>query len=299
MPHSSGGGSSSGGSHGGSSSHSSSGSSGSSVRRSRNPFVGGIRYVYYDRHSAPHYFYSTGEKHSKLRYLILLLYIPFLVMIFSMMSTAFRIPKKLAAETSPIIIDDALNIMDDKTSVMTALQEFQDLTGITPAIMTVNSWSGYSSLESFAYAEYVTRFQDENHWLIVYADLATASDSHDNWYWEGMQGNNTDPVLTVRICDEFNEKFQRELASRNTTFSQDVTTAFSELNQTVMKSEVDFSMFFMSIGVLAFIVVHAMLMSGLNPIEWKYRKAVPAPEYISDSGSNGFDPLGSTDTLAH
>ena len=77
MPHSSGGGSSSGGSHGGSSSHSSSGSSGSSVRRSRNPFVGGIRYVYYDRHSAPHYFYSTGEKHSKLRYLILLLYIPF------------------------------------------------------------------------------------------------------------------------------------------------------------------------------------------------------------------------------
>lgn len=30
----------------------------------------------------------------------------------------------------------------------------------------------------------------------------------NDWSWEGMQGNDTDPVLTQRITSAFNEEFE-------------------------------------------------------------------------------------------
>lgn len=100
MPHSSGGGSHGGGSHHSSSSHSSShrsssGGSSSRIRTSRTYFPGARRFVYY-RNGVPNYVYSDTDLSkgpSKLRFLMLIFYVPFVLAAFLMISTSFGIPE--------------------------------------------------------------------------------------------------------------------------------------------------------------------------------------------------------------
>lgn len=331
MPHSSGGGSHSGGSHSGSGFSSSSSSSGGSSAKhiKHTSFPGARRYVYYENYH-PVYVYAdydirkgtaSGKVWSIIGSAVSLL--------FGIMLIALCYDKPQKMDTSPSYhceIKDTAGVIDDMDKVQNAIVDFYDETGIPVEIMTVNNedWQGsYSKLEEFAYDMYVTEFDDEEHWLVVYSeptspdpdfndwqgvysdlenyaydlyvnhfadeshwlivystpDGYSSSDGFEDWYWEGMQGNDTDDVLTKSVTNSFNDELQKNLTARTRyTVSSAISTSFDDLTPTVMKSKVNWTMLFTSIAILAFVCLHACLMIGINPKARKYAKAKPCSD---------------------
>lgn len=294
MPHSSGGGSHGGGSHGGShhsSSHSHGGSGGSTRHTRSTYFPGSTRYVYYHHHRPVYVYadYDITQKPSKLRYLILLFYVPFIIVIFGMIADCYHHPKKLPQNYDyRIIIEDRANVLGDETTLKNSLIAFYNKTGISPAVITVNNsdWLGhYSSLENYAYDLYVNHFTDESHWLIVYSqpnDYST-SDSFVDWYWEGMQGDDTDSILTDAVTDDFNNKMQKNLtASTRYTVSSAIISAFDDTTPTVMKATINWEMIGVGGFMLLFMCIHAFFMIGFNPKAKNYAKAQKCPTYTRE-----------------
>ncbi|WP_443718238.1 hypothetical protein [Ruminococcus bicirculans (ex Wegman et al. 2014)] len=302
MPHSSGGGSHSGGSHSSSGfSSSSSSSGGSSAKHIKNTsFPGARRYVYYENYR-PVYVYAdydirkgtaSGKVWSIIGSAVSLL--------FGIMLIALCYDKPQKMDTSPSYhceIKDTAGVIDDMDKVQDAIVDFYDVTGIPVEIMTVNNedwqggyseledfayWQGnYSDLENYAYDLYVNHFADESHWLIVYStpDGYSSSDGFEDWYWEGMQGNDTDDVLTKSVTNSFNDELQNNLTARTRyTVSSAISTSFDDLTPTVMKSKVNWTILFTSIAILAFVCLHACLMIGINPKARKYAKAKPCSD---------------------
>lgn len=302
MPHSSGGGSHSGGSHSGSGFSSSSSSSGGSSAKhiKHTSFPGARRYVYYENYR-PVYVYAdydirkgtaSGKFFSILGSAVSLL--------FGIMLLAMCYDKPQKMDTSPSYsceIVDCAGVIDDADMVQSAIDDFYDETGIPVEVMTVNNedwqgsyskledfayWQGiYSDLENYAYDLYVNHFADESHWLIVYStpDGYSSSDGFEDWYWEGMQGNDTDDVLTESVTNSFNDELQKNLTARTRyTVSSAISTSFDDLTPTVMKSKVNWTMLFTSIAILAFVCLHACLMIGINPKARKYAKAKPCSD---------------------
>lgn len=268
MPHSSGGGSHSGGSHSGSGFSSSSSSSGGSSAKhiKHTSFPGARRYVYYENYR-PVYVYAdydirkgtaSGKFFSILGSAVSLL--------FGIMLLAMCYDKPQKMDTSPSYsceIVDCAGVIDDADMVQSAIDDFYDETGIPVEVMTVN------------------HFADESHWLIVYStpDGYSSSDGFEDWYWEGMQGNDTDDVLTESVTNSFNDELQKNLTARTRyTVSSAISTSFDDLTPTVMKSKVNWTMLFTSIAILAFVCLHACLMIGINPKARKYAKAKPCSD---------------------
>lgn len=284
-----GGGSHGGGSHGGS--HHSSHSHGGSGRSSRHVrstyFPDARRYVYYDHHRPVYVYadYDITEKRSPLRFLMLLFYLPFILFTFSMFAEAYHHPHKLPQNYDyKIVVEDKANVLGNTAELRNSLVAFYNRTGISPAVITVENsdWQGnYSDLENYAYDLYVNHFADESHWLIVYStpDGYSSSDGFEDWYWEGMQGNDTDDVLTESVTNSFNDELQKNLTARTRyTVSSAISTSFDDLTPTVMKSKVNWAMLFTSIAILAFVCLHACLMIGINPKARKYAKAKPCSD---------------------
>lgn len=271
MPHSSGGGSHSGGSHGGShrSSHrgSSSGGQRSSGYTSSSYFPGARRFVYY-QHNRPNYVYADydiTEKTIGSRYLLLIFYIPFYVALIFMMVGAYHSPKKLALPANyGIYIEDNLHLIDQKEALQAALKQFQDETGITPAVITVEkeAWDkNYVALENYAYDRYVNLFPDEKHWLIVYSEPKDASGLFNDWSWEGMQGDDTDPVLTSKMADKFTTDLQRYLTARSRySVSTALINSFSDLQSVIMKRSIDGTMLGTGLFIMGFVTIHMYFM---------------------------------------
>ncbi len=231
MPHSSGGGSRSSGSFSGSSGSRGSGGSGSSKNVRSRPELsseyqsGYHRYVYY-HDSRPEYFYSSEpitKKDTRISPLTILFRL-FLIalgalLMWAFISDWFHSPKKLPLDydkTDTQIYDKADFLSEaDKALLTETFQEFQDMTGITPALLTVRDkdWDfHYSEFSVFAFETYVTMYSDESHWLFCYSGNPEAE--FDNWSWEGMQGDDTDNVLTERTTQRFTENVQKYLYAR-------------------------------------------------------------------------------------
>lgn len=205
MPHSSGGGSHGGGSHGGSGFHGGSHHSGSGRsynRFSRRPFVGGRRFVYY-HHCRPYFIYSNVAPGSVsivqswfgivITFFMLLL--PFLIALL----TGFHTPTRLSTYyNTEIVIEDNADVLtsEQEESLKERYQSFLDKTGITPAFVSTNDRESSMTLEHYAYRTYLSKFSDEKHWLIVY-------EGGENWAFEGMQGNDTDGILTEKVTKNF------------------------------------------------------------------------------------------------
>lgn len=282
MPHSSGGGGGSHHSHSGSShrshSHGSSGSRNSS-RVSRTPFYGCRRYVRHRPGYEPDYIYTNADlgKKNKLRYIFLLFYAPFLFALLSMLVHVINVPKRLpyAYIDKDVYVVDDCGIIRDENAVYDVLEQFQEKTNITPAIITIDQNmlrdNGYSSLERWAYDTYCEMFKDEFHWLIVYCD------SNDEWYFEGMQGDYTDGILTVSKTDSFNKNLTKLLASEM-PFEDAIVKAFDELNGKIMSVSFNLPVLFAFLMFLCFISAHCYFMVFHDPYR-KYRK-----DYKLDEG---------------
>ena len=279
MPHSSGGGSHGGGSHH-SSSHRSSGGGSSRIRTSRTYFPGARRFVYY-RNGVPNYVYSDTDLSkgpSKLRFLMLIFYVPFVLAAFLMISTSFGIPEKLKVDyNSQIVIQDDANVLGDTTKLGDALEDFFNTTGISPAVMTVynSDWEdNYTNLEKYAYELYVNRFYDEKHWLIVYSQPKDPDDEFNNWYWEGMQGDDTDSIITSSVAYDFTNDLHKRLLVEGTKVNDAITDSFNALTPTVMKFRFEGETFGIGLFMLLFVCIHAFFMVFFRPDAKKYKGAV-------------------------
>ena len=287
MPHSSGGGSHGGGSHGGSHSSGSHGGR-SGPRISKSSFPGGRRYSYY-RHGKQRYFYA--DKNFKpgfkpLRLLIGIVYVPFLFMIFTQIKPALKIVPKNYNHN--IVIKDEADVLDDEDDLYRELERFMDKTGVTPSVITVNNekWDNYNSLEQYAYDRYLQEFDDEMHWLIVYSQPIEPDSEFNDWYFEGMQGDNTDPIVTEEMANNFNNMLFNELYSE-TDVATAIKTSFSHCTDEYSDS-INFDEMLPVLFPLCFILFHAYFMLGLN--ELKYRKAVLADETDMGGERAIYDP---------
>ena len=300
MPHSSGGGSHGGGSHGGGGRHSSGGGSRSGVtlpRVSSSKFKGSKRYVKY-RHGRPKYFYSDMDPAKReVRLWILIFYLPFLIMLFISIKNAFGFAKPLSTNYDhKVIVEDNCGVIDNERALRESFSRFYQRTGITPSIITVHDedWKNhYSSLENYAYEKYVKTFNDESHWLFLYSEPEHPDKEFNDWSWEGMQGNDTDPVLTQRITSAFNEEFQKNLLKDNEhSVGQALKISFDYITPKTLKMDLNTPALVVFLLVLAFVFFYGMGMAGLTPSYFRTRGAVLAPEeYATDStSSNGVSP---------
>ena len=279
MPHSSGGGSHGGGSHGGSH-HSGSHGGSSRPSISSRPYPGARRYRYY-RHGRYHYFYSSrkGKIFSPARLLLGFVYLPFLIPVGSMLVTP--IAKRFQKYDTRIIVKDEANVIKDNSSLENALSDFYKKTHITPAVVTVHneSWqSNYSTLEDYAYDRYLAEFDDEMHWLIVYSEPTAPDSTFNDWYWEGMQGDDTDGVLTTYVTGQFNMDFQERLEANSADLGTNLADSFNVATKLAKKPGIlpPLHQIAPALFMLGFLLFHAYFMLGLN--ELKYRNAELDPD---------------------
>lgn len=244
MPHSSGGGSHSGGSHSGGS-H----GSGSSYRSSRKPFKGARHYVIYRRHHYMHYY--TTEPNPKpwtkktLRQwaLWMLVIIPIILSCFVAFTEYFK-PKmtRMDYTDTNIYVIDYANVFSDEqiSSLASSLTALQTKTGVTPALEIVipEQSAGYSSLEDMAYQEYVNKFADEKHWLLLveYPEGDRFSEYRE-WKHEGMIGDDVGKTFNEYYEELFTNTVQANLLRCGDTDLFDaLKTAYDEFTDLSMQT---------------------------------------------------------------
>jgi len=228
MPHSSGG-----SHHGGHSFH----SSGSGFSRSHaHIYSRPRRYVYY-RHGE-RCVVTTTESPKDARFAAIAFSIVFalvLVIIAPFFIKACMAPKKAESGYAAPIINDKVEILGDTSDLYAALDEFGKKTGITPAVETVYSDEYSLSLQSYAYGRYLKLFTNESSWLIVISCERSDPSNVSKWRWEGMQGNDTDNILTTSVLEPFNKSiddgFDFPMQDNPTKV---LTDAFTKLNSYVM-----------------------------------------------------------------
>ena len=291
MPHSSGGGSHSGGSHSSSSSSSSggrSGGSGSSRRTSNQPFKGASRYLYY-KDQKPYFIYSNYDirKRNMSSFVVTLgacigFFLPFLIGLILGMALSFHKPEKInyGPKNPEFVIEDNLGIFENPEKLEGSMKDFYKTTGIVPAVITVTNetWNvNYTSLENYAYDVYVNRFPDENHWLIVYSE-EIREDGFNDWYWEGMQGDNTDPVLTEKQANAFTEALHKRLSQREKYSVDDaIAITFDEYGPRMMEMSFETAQF---VICLVIFFVLSLIAAGLIVSSIKQSKV---PEEYKDA----------------
>lgn len=170
---------------------------------SRTPFANSHKYIRYrKRNRQPEYIYTNErfEDQALITPVLLIFYIPFIAFALCFMLYGVHIPQKMKPPASTEIqVKDDLGIFSEESKIKKELTEFYELTGIVPAIVTVNNdvWEPYyTSLENYAYDLYVNSWNDEKHWLIVYSNDQGTNPDFLDWHWEGMQGDDTDGILT-------------------------------------------------------------------------------------------------------
>jgi hypothetical protein len=294
MPHSSGGGSHGGGSHG--SSHGGSrggGSRGPTISRGR--FPGSTRYVYY-RRGEPKYFYADRSFKPGIqwgRLLLILFYLPFLFVLVPAVAKNIPIAKKNYDHN--IVISDEADVINDEQALYDSLERFMKKTGVTPSVVTVYNdvWSK-RTLEEYAYDRYLSEFNDEMHWLIVYSQDSYPSGSYIDWHWEGMQGDDTDNILTTAAVARFTNDFHSRLQSDDRDVGAQLIASFDQLTASYKKG-VNWAELGGMMCPLAFVLFHMFFMVFWGT--FKYRGAKPAPE-VDTFGlpTTGNDPYNGTDT---
>ncbi len=292
MPHSSGGGSHSGGSH--SSSHSSHGSShssfgssgrGSSYRTSSSYFPGAYRYVRYHNGKADYIYSEDGALTTGLhaRYILLLIYIPFYFAVFLLFSQSINIPEKITATyQEQVRFEDNLGVLDKDLGNI--LVDFYKKTGIPVTVITRRNgvWKPYyDDLKTYAYEQYVKRYYDEDHWLIVYT--TDNEDGFEDWYFEGIQGDNTDSILTFEKANKWNSALTRYLMTDQFTVSEAIGKSISDMTPTIMQATIQWDAIPFGVGIFVFISIHMYFMVFFDSNKKKYKGYTRCPVDTKDT----------------
>ncbi len=183
-----------------------------------------------------------------------------------MLFSTFYKPHKLATDYNVSIeIEDRAGVLESEDEVYGAMSRFYLKTGISPSFVTVNygDWKKhYVRLETYAYEKYLNMFTDEKHWLIVYSEPEENSDGFNDWYFEGMQGDETDSILSDELGNEFTTILYNHLCDTThyPTVSNAVAAAFDEMTPKMMKMRVSFENLFVGLVVGLFTGVHSYFM---------------------------------------
>ncbi len=132
-------------------------------------------------------------------------------------------------------IYDTAGVMSDETELEKSLSDFEKKTGICPVVLTVDDeyWTeDYNQLVDFSLDYYNQTFSDEQHYLVVYSQPEGTADRNDvNWAWEAIQGDETDPVITVNNAVKFEKKLQNGLENNNISIEKAMTEAFDDASE--------------------------------------------------------------------
>ncbi len=146
-----------------------------------------------------------------------------------------EIEPSVEADDGDVYIVDNIGVIDNEDSLNEVMQEFEDITGIYPCVMTVydSDWNqDYDELWQYAYDLYINTFSDELHFLIVYSKPENAAElDFVNWAWEGIQGDETDPILTEHNVGIFNDALQTDLLRDNVSVGEAFENAFEKILQ--------------------------------------------------------------------
>ncbi len=284
MPHSSGGGSHGGGSFSSSSSSSSSSSGSSSYRHIKNTnFEGAVKYVYYENYHPVYVYADYDIRKQTEKGKVLSIIGSAVTLLFGILLLAICYEKPQKMDTDPSYsceIVDAAGVIDDTDMVQSAIDDFYDVTGIPVEILTVNNedWQDdYSDLEGYAYDVYVSEFDDEEHWLIVYSEPILPDEDFNDWYWQGMQGDDTDDILTADKTDDFNDLMQKYLtANSRHTVSTAIAAAFDETTPDIMEGQIEWIFVFWGL-LLSGIGVYEIYKT-LTTNKKVFRSAVKCPK---------------------
>lgn len=216
MAHSHGGG----GSHGGFSSSGGRGGS-STPRYSHTYFSGATRYYYIDARGTEREFYAA-EAPRKSSVAFSLLYTVFflaLILCFVLAELGSILPFRLASwecHASGDYLSDNYGIIEDEAAWNAAMQDFYQTTGIEPHLYTLHkkdfpqeyygALSKYT-LEDFAYDKYYDLFDDEGHYLLVFAEL-----ENGHYIWLDMAGEDTLRLIDDRAFARFQQDMDERLA---------------------------------------------------------------------------------------
>lgn len=264
MPHSGGGGSSGGGSrsHSGGSHHSSSSSGSSRAIRHRTYFAGSHHHVYSYRGKQVSYYSREPLPRTKPKPPIAEIVMAVLFGLFflfgavtSSLITLVPSYPRLPSECKYAVeyIDDYSEVPyftpEEEENIREDLRMFAEATNIPVCFEMIDDrdWDGfYASLEKYAYQSYVSRWTDEDHFLIVLSlnqeEIQEEGQSYVNlWGFETMVGDNL-TGLDDRQCAVFNNAFTDNLyrLSADYTIEQALREALDELVvslHTIQKTE--------------------------------------------------------------
>lgn len=251
MPHSSGGGFHGGGYHGGSHGSFSSGS-GSSTNKSysRVRFTGARTFCYY-KNNQINYVYSNKDLTKKgpsvsvplaIRiFMVISLIVIILVSLWISMPKP-KYPSSLL-KSNRILIEDDVDIFTDKEekALKDTLSKFYDETGIPVGVCTIHHGQANSTLSNYAYNRYLDTYRDEGHWLLVISVRNDDTDPHGmtpKWKFEGMQGNNTDYILSSDRTLLFNKTLYNYLNNTKMSYANCLMKTFDEFTPIAMDSEI-------------------------------------------------------------
>lgn len=278
---------------------------------------------------------SERKKTSKtgiiLRSLLISLCIPFilsLILVLAMGLTSFD--QTVSPVTEPHT-DAAWQMIDDQADSFTpseeqeiekSLHDLYMLSGIRTEVQTITEATfeaaDKSTLETYAYAEYVNLFSDEDHFLIVFEDKG-----NNAWNFELMEGDNTSDWLTDTVNNHFNQTLTEHLwATSRYTYGTAFADALTDLNTYLQKSTeqddtalsnvllfvttffslwitcLPFSLLDMAFHLLKGSIDKQMLHDGytriLNPTMVMNRYGHPEPKMIKCDYCDGLYPAGST-----
>ena len=285
MPHSSGGGSSSGSFHSSSGSSHSSSSSSNSSRISSRPFAGSTTYVYYSRGHEPRLMYTNGSPLASLKSTIVGILVTSFILLTILIIlgfSGFHNPTKINTNyNTSIVIHDNNGVLstEEFSSITETFNEFLDKTGISPSLVTVNEEyvSNPDDLENYAYDEYLKYFSDEKHWLLVY--YSSNGTQKDNWAFEGMQGNDTDNVLTDDVTYRFDRVMYASLHEEGTSFYEALTHSFNEITPTIMDKSYHLDTVQIFVGIFVAAIFGFFIISQIISLNShkKLQKAVKIP----------------------
>lgn len=312
MPHSSGGGHSGGhssGGHGGSfGGHGRSGSGGS-VHYSKRYFTG-ARLYRYGRHRNKYMWCSSDIDEAKaisIRAILFILLVATLLFCKKIVETDMfnyslftgmkltsqgLVPEKIvsAYDYIPSIKDEHGYISEGKAELLNTLSEIKEKTGITVQILTIRSdeileendmyTNGYirtSALEKYAYNKYLELFKDEKQWLIVYE---VDAEDPNVWEFHGMQGDDTDPILTWWITYCFNAKLTKNLEADEPVgiAFNNALTELKEKTMQVDESKTNDLKMFLVLTLLTWGVAGLLMLPHIRRLVFAYAEKEPVTD---------------------
>jgi len=247
----------------------------------------------------------------------MLFFIPFTIGFFSVVKEKTGTPERLAAycKNRESHIADKANVINNKSELEESLKTFEKKTGICPYVITVNNedWLGgfedfSSSLyentfgsdedrflvvyEDFSFSLYENTFgSDEDHFLVVYSEPKSGTQSQFNdWYWEAIQGDNTDPIITENKFDKFKTELQAYLEDDNNTCGTAMIKVFDHSGDYFMEASGTSGVVpFIIVGVI-FILIPLLIL--ILFIKWfaanRKRVFTEDSSYIDGNSSNGY-----------